>query len=73
MQKGLDLFINLRSIENQCIEPAVADAFFNRKTLAVFSIIKNRHQIQPFLNKLHTYAIVNITLYIMVCKACEIL
>ncbi len=43
------------------------------KKLTVFPFIEHRHQIQPFLYKLHTYAIVNVTLNIMVCKAGKIL
>ena len=71
MQQAFDSLIHLRSVKDQGIKPSITDTLFDGKKLTVFPLIKYRHQIQPFLYKLHTYAIV--TLNIMVCKAGKIL
>ena len=73
MQQAFDSLIHLRSVKDQGIKPSIADTLLDGKKLTVFPFIEHRHQIQPFLYKLHTYAIVNVTLNIMVCKAGKIL
>ena len=73
MQQAFDSLIHLRSVKDQASNRRLLILFSIGKNSTVFPLIKYRHQIQPFLYKLHTYAIVNVTLNIMVCKAGKIL
>ena len=60
-------------IENQRVITAVADTLCNGVFTVEPLVIKHRNHVHTIWQELHTYAIVQITLDIVVCKTSKIL